>query len=121
MQQGALAAADEERAQLLEMVNSSTQALAATASRCDELKQQQQTLALQLQEEKGQRLLQQQQQQLQQQKQQQQQLQLQQQRDGLCAAAAAIVNLKKTLAEVQECMPAAVHEAQQQSAQDVYR
>jgi hypothetical protein len=86
------------------MVNSSTQALSATASRCDELKQQQLALAVQLQEEKGQRLALQ-----------------QQHRDGMFAAAAAVSHMRKTLLELQEAVPAAVQQAQKESEGDVYK
>ncbi len=98
--------AKEGQSQLLAMVNSSTAALAATATRCDELKQQQLLLDQQLIVSERQR--------------QEQQSQLQQNRDGLVAAANAVSAMKRALADVQEAVPAALQEAQKESERDVY-
>jgi hypothetical protein len=89
----------EERAQLLTMVGSSTSALAATASRCDELQLQQLALTEHVREADGQR---------------------QQHREGLAAAAAAVTAMKRTLADMQETVPTALHEARRESERDVY-
>jgi hypothetical protein len=88
------------------MVNSGTAALAATATRCDELKQQQLLLNQQLIVSERQR--------------QEQQSQLQQNRDGLLAAANAVSAMKRALADVQEAVPAALQEAQKESEKEVY-
>jgi hypothetical protein len=90
----------EERAQLLEMVSKGTAALSATASRCDELKQQHQELAQQLQSLQDERRRRQQ---------------------GLCAAAAATASTKRAVVELQEAVPGVFLQAHRQFEVDVYK
>jgi len=105
--QDSLAAAEEERAQLLHMVSSSTAALAATAGRCDELKQQE----LMLREElKQQELMLREESAL---------LQQQNQR-GVAAAAAAVAEMKRALLDMQEAVPALVEGVRRESEKNVY-
>jgi hypothetical protein len=96
----------QERAQLLDMVASSTAALAATASRCDELQRQQLAITEHMRVAEGQ--------------QQEQLLQLLQTREGLAVAAGAVAAMKRALADMQEAVPALLHEARRESEQDVY-
>ncbi len=107
-----LCAANEERAQLLNMVSSSTAALAVTASRCDELKQQVLQLTAtasrcdevteQLRDSKMQVLL------------------LQQNIRGLAAAAGAVAEMKRALLDMQEAVPEAVEQVRRESEKNVY-
>lgn len=93
-------AARAERAQLLDMVSSSTAALAATACRCDELKQQQQQLAGQLHAA---------------------QRRAEERARGLVAAAAAVADMKKALADLQEAVPAALDHLRREGERDAYQ
>ena len=80
----------------MEMVGSSTVALASTAGRCDELMRQQSALSEQLHASEQQR--------------QQQQVLLQQNREGLVSAAAAVAAMKRALAELQDAVPEVMHQ-----------
>ena len=116
--QDSLAAAEEERAQLLHMVSSSTAALAATAGRCDELKQQE----LMLREELKQQEL------MLREELKQQELMLreesallqQQNQRGVAAAAAAVAEMKRALLDMQEAVPALVEGVRRESEKNVY-
>jgi hypothetical protein len=105
-QQAKLVAVSEERAQLLEMVGSSTAALACTAGRCDDLMRQQLALSEQLHASEKQR--------------QQQQVLLRQNREGLVSAAAAVAAMKRALADLQDAVPAVVDDVRGRSEADVY-
>jgi hypothetical protein len=97
-----LAAAQEERAQLLDMVSSSTAALAATAGRCDELKQHEVVLREELRASQMHLLL------------------LQQNQRGVAAAAAAVADMKRALLDMQDAVPALVEEVRRESERNVY-
>ena len=90
----------------MEMVGSSTVALASTAGRCDELMRQQSALSEQLHASEQQR--------------QQQQVLLQQNREGLVSAAAAVAAMKRALAELQDAVPAVVDDVRGRSEADMY-
>ena len=90
----------------MEMVGSSTVALASTAGRCDELMRQQSALSEQLHASEQQR--------------QQQQVLLRQNREGLVSAAAAVVEMKRMLAELQDAVPALVDDVRGRSEADMY-
>lgn len=90
----------EERAQLLDMVSSGTQALHATAARCDELKQQQHTLLEKLQAA---------------------QRQTREQQHGVAAAADAVAGMQRALAELREAVPAALEHLRRESEDDAYK
>ncbi len=102
-QQAKLVAVSEERAQLLEMVGSSTAALASTAGRCDELMRQQSALSEQLNASEKQR-----------------QVLLLQNREGLVSAAAAVAAMKRALADLQDAVPAVVDGVRRRSEADIY-
>jgi hypothetical protein len=88
------------------MVGSSTVALASTAGRCDELMRQQSALSEQLHASEQQR--------------QQQQVLLRQNREGLVSAAAAVVEMKRMLAELQDAVPAVLDDVRGRSEADMY-
>lgn len=90
----------------MEMVGSSTVALASTAGRCDELMRQQSVLSEQLHASEQQR--------------QQQQVLLQQNREGLVSAAAAVAAMKRALAELQDAVPAVMDDVRGRSEADMY-
>ena len=90
----------------MEMVGSSTVALASTAGRCDELMRQQSALSEQLHASEQQR--------------QQQQVLLQQNREGLVSAAAAVAAMKRALAELQDAVPAVMDDVRGRSEADMY-
>lgn len=100
--QDTLAAAQEERAQLLHMVSSSTAALAATAGRCDELKQHEVVLREELRASQMHLHL------------------LQQNQRGVAAAAAAVADMKRAVLDMQDAVPALVEEVRRESERNVY-